>query len=318
MAIAENTEGVGAVSGLAWTSMNGTGLNTTMLAQVNDDVAAAVSIAEALLEAANGAFNLGWQAFSLNDLAMGAALGERALLQRTDLQTTSADDTPADWAAFIARALPSALANSPDADETMSLVAWRRLAADLQAYAALQASRRAPSDNAWAAVTHQDGQWFVNGQSLSLLDLFTAVRVNQVANFQEAQSGLIDAITANNSLLAAAREWSATIRARRPTGEGEASITVFDLLAFIRKWGYDPAIFSTSSPVTLNANSNALTFDRWLNSIKAYVDLKDTENQTLQVELTRKADRQAEVLEAMVSFANKSSKTGNRMAGNLG
>jgi hypothetical protein len=93
---------------------------------------------------------------------------------------------------------------------------------------------------------------------------------------------------------------------------------VFDLLAFIRKWGYDPAIFSTSSPVTLNANSNALTFDRWLNSIKAYVDLKDTENQTLQVELTRKADRQAEVLEAMVSFANKSSKTGNRMAGNLG
>src|SRR5210317_1300431 len=98
MAVIENKEGVGALAGIAWTPLNGTDLSPSELAQVDGDVDAATSIAEALLEAANGAFNLGWQAFSLADLAEGAALGERGLLERTQLQSTSPSDSASDWA----------------------------------------------------------------------------------------------------------------------------------------------------------------------------------------------------------------------------
>ena len=315
MAVIENKEGVGALTGIAWTPLNGTDLSPSKLAQVDSDVDAATSIAEALLEAANGAFNLGWQAFSLADLAEGAALGERGLLERTQLQSTSPSDSASDWALFLARVLP----NGPDMEESMSLAAWRRLADDLQGYAALQASRRALTENTRAAVTHSNGQWFVNGQSLSLLDLFTAVRVNRVVNLEEQQSVIIDDIKANSSLLSAAQEWLAMIRSLSPTGDAEALIPSGNRDAFVSKWGFDPVIFSDPlAPVVFNAARRSFDFDRWINDLKAYVDLKDSDNQTLQLELTRKGDRQAEAIDEMVSFANKTSQTGNRMAGNLG
>ena len=316
MAVIENKEGVGALAGIAWTPLNGTDLSPSKLAQVNSDVDAATSIAEALLEAANGAFNLGWQAFSLADLAEGAALGERGLLERTQLQSTSPSDSASDWALFLASVLP----NGPDMEESMSLAAWRRLADDLQGYAALQASRRALTENTRAAVTHSNGQWFVNGQSLSLLDLFTAVRVNRVVNLEEQQLMIIDDIKANSSLLSAAQEWLAMIRSLSPTGDNSASIPSGNRDAFVSKWGFDPVIFldPLSPALEFNVPTRVFDFDRWINDIKAYVDLKDSDNQTLQLELTRKGDRQAEAIDEMVSFANKTSQTGNRMAGNLG
>ena len=316
MAVIENKEGVGALAGIAWTPLNGTDLSPSKLAQVDSDVDAATSIAEALLEAANGAFNLGWQAFSLADLAEGAALGERGLLERTQLQSTSPSDSASDWALFLASVLP----NGPDMEESMSLAAWRRLADDLQGYAALQASRRALTENTRAAVTHSNGQWFVNGQSLSLLDLFTAVRVNRVVNLEEQQLMIIDDIKANSSLLSAAQEWLAMIRSLSPTGDNSASIPSGNRDAFVSKWGFDPVIFldPLSPALVFNVPTRVFDFDRWINDIKAYVDLKDSDNQTLQLELTRKGDRQAEAIDEMVSFANKTSQTGNRMAGNLG
>jgi len=316
MAVIENKEGVGALAGIAWTPLNGTDLSPSELAQVDGDVDAATSMAEALLEAANGAFNLGWQAFSLADLAEGAALGERGLLERTQLQSTSPSDSASDWALFLASVLP----NGPDMEESMSLAAWRRLADDLQGYAALQASRRALTENTRAAVTHSNGQWFVNGQSLSLLDLFTAVRVNRVVNLEEQQLMIIDDIKANSSLLSAAQEWLAMIRSLSPTGDAKASIPSGNRDAFVSKWGFDPVIFldPLSPALEFNVPTRVFDFDRWINDIKAYVDLKDSDNQTLQLELTRKGDRQAEAIDEMVSFANKTSQTGNRMAGNLG
>ena len=316
MAITENTAGAGALAGVAWTPMEGTRLTAPALAAVNNDVAAATSMAEALLEAANGAFNLGWQTLSLSDLAAGAGLGERLLLQRTQLQGSPNQDTPADWSAFLGRALGSA----PAPDEPMSLAQWRQLASDLQRFAALQASRRTTSDQSWGGVAHANGQWFVNGQALSLQDLFTAVRVNQVANLDEYLSGLTNDISANNALLEAAREWTATIRSRQPAGSANGQITTADRNSFIAKWGYSPAVFSNSfsNSIVFDSGQSSLTFDIWLNSVKTYIDLKSTENQTLQLELGRKADRRSEAIEAIVSFLGKSDTTGSLMANNLG
>lgn len=312
MAITENTAGAGALAGVAWTPMEGTRLTAPMLAAVNNDVATATSMAEALLEAANGAFNLGWQTLSLSDLAAGAGLGERLLLQRTQLQGSPNQDSPADWSTFLGRALGSA----PAPDEPMSLAQWRQLASDLQRFAALQASRRTTSDQSWGGVAHANGQWFVNGQALSLQDLFTAVRVNQVANLDEFLNGLTNDISANNALLEAAREWMATIRSRQPAGSANGQITTADRNSFVAKWGYDPTVFSDK--IAFDSPDSSTRFDIWLNSLKTYVDLKSTENQTLQVDLGRKADRRSEAIEAIVSFLGKSDSTGSLMANNLG
>ena len=210
MAINTHTTGIGTLAGIAWTPLDGTGLSPAQRTSVDNDVKAASAMATALLEATKSAFNRDWARFSLNDLADAAGLGAFAYLSRTDLRVSTlatTDDTAADWATFIGRALGSAPATS----QARSLGEWRRLAADLQQFAALQASRRDPVTGAAGGITHANGQWYANGQALSLLDLFTAARVNQVANHEDALDDYMIQIQANGRRLAAAREWKAAL-----------------------------------------------------------------------------------------------------------
>lgn len=321
MAINDLTTGIGTLAQVAWTPLDGTGLSAAQRASVDNDVKAASAMAAALLEATKSAFNLDWSRFSLNDLADAAGLGAFAYLSQTDLRVSTlatTDDTAADWATFIGRALGSA----PATDQARSLGQWRRLAADLQQYAALQASKfdagRDPSLGSAGGVTHAHGQWYANGQSLSLLDLFTAARVNQVANYEDTLDNFMIQIQANGRRLAAAREWNATIWKYRPAS-GSATLPLTEQTAFTAKWGFNPLteFHKSAATPTPGTAQNYQTFDIYLNDIKAYVDDKDQDNQALQQRLQQKSNRRDEVLEAMVSFAGKQSKTGANMAGNL-
>lgn len=201
MAINTHTTGFGTLAGIAWTPLDGTGLSPAETVSVDKDVKAASVMATALLAATKSAFNRDWAQFSLNDLA---GLGHLSTL-------ATGDNTAAQWATFIGRAVGSA----PATTQARSLGEWRRLAADLQQYAALQASKldagRDPSLGAAGGVTHANGQWYANGQALSLLDLFTAARVNQVANHEDALDDYMIQIQANGRRLAAAREWKAAL-----------------------------------------------------------------------------------------------------------
>lgn len=315
MAINDLTTGIGTLAHVAWTPLDGTGLSPSQRSGVDQDVNNAAAIATALLQATKSAFNRDWSRFSLNDLAGAVGLGEGAYLRRTDLRVSTApttDDTQADWSAFINRALGSALA----VDQPQSLGEWRRLAADLQRYAALQASRRNPVEGSAGGVTHAHGQWYANGQALSLLDLFTAARVNQVANHEDALDDFVAQIQANGRRLAAAREWTAVIRKYKPAS-GSGTLPTAEQTAFIAKWGFNPLNeFHKTAPV-LGSGQDYQKFDIWLNDLKAYVDNKDADNQALQQKMEQKSNRREEVLEAMVSFADKQSKTGSLMAGNL-
>jgi hypothetical protein len=319
MAINDLTTGIGTLAHVAWTPLDGTGLSTAQRTSVDNDVKAASAMATALLEATKSAFNRDWARFSLNDLADAAGLGAFAYLRRTDLHVSTpatTDDTPADWATFIGRALGSAPATS----HARSLGEWRRLAADLQQYAALQASKfdagRDPSLGIAGGVTHAHGQWYANGQALSLLDLFTAARVNQVANHEDALDDYMIQIQANGRRLAAAREWMETIRKYRP-GSGSATLPATVKTAFTAKWGFNPVTEFHKTNPSFDASLVSDTFDIYLTDVKAYVDDKDQDNQALQQKLQQKANRRDEVLEAMVTFASKQSKTGANMAGNL-
>lgn len=362
MAITTHTTGIGTLANVAWTPLDGTGLSPAQTDSVSDQVEAAAAVAKALLAAANSAFNLGRSRFSLDDLT---ALGHLSAL-------ATGDDTAAEWAAFIG----GALGGAPAAAQARSLGEWRRLAADLQQYAALQASRRDATWGVAGGVTHANGQWYVNGQALSLLDLFTAVRVNQVANHEDALDGFMRDLEANNRRLTAARAWMALLsnnysysnydpnaryydgattvyngsvyRANTFYSPSTSDLCFYDewrvkwylqgavptdtnywsyankfrvssstRTNFMAEWGFDPIPEFHKTAVTFDADVPIDYRQLYLNDIKTYIDIKDTDNQKLQQQALQKENRRSEVLEALTSFAGNQSKTGALMAGNL-
>ena len=307
MAINTHTTGFGTLAGIAWTPLDGTGLSPAETVSVDKDVKAASVMATALLAATKSAFNRDWVQFSLNDLA---GLGHLSTL-------ATGDNTAAQWATFIGRAVGSAPATS----HARSLGEWRRLAADLQQYAALQASKldagRDPSLGAAGGVTHANGQWYANGQALSLLDLFTAARVNQAANHDDTLDGLVGEIQANSRRISAAREWASMIRRHLPSGTAAGPGLPADRRnEFMAKWGFDPyTTFHKTQPESGSVYPQK--FDQWLTDVKTYIDDQDSENRKLQNVVEQKNNRRSEVLEAMVTFATSQSKTGNAMANSL-
>lgn len=301
-----NTQGIGQLASVAWTPLDGTGLSAQDRSVVDNQVRAATTVAEALRSAAMAAVNLGWSSFRLDDLA---ALGQLSTL-------ATGEDTPAEWASFIGQALGTAM-SATSAD---SLNDWRRVADAMQGYAALQASRRNPAGGAdgAAGVTHANGQWYANGQALSLLDLFTAARVNRLANYDDSIDGYLQELQDNQRLLKAAREWGSILRNKKPADStSTATLTQAEVDAFALKWGIQP-VQTFTSKAQVGSAQKATQWDIWLTQLKSYVDFKDTNNQTLQGQIDQKANRRSEVIEAMTSLAKKESKTGSLMATALG
>lgn len=83
------------------------------------------------------------------------------------------------------------------------------------------------------------------------------------------------------------------------------------------KWGFDPIPEFHKTAVIFDTAINEQNLDIYLNDIKNYIDIKDTDNQKLQQQALQKENRRSEVLEALTSFAGNQSKTGALMAGNL-
>lgn len=307
MTISENTLGIGRLATVAWTPLEGTGLDARELNVVDQQVDAARQVADALLAAAKGAFNLGWTSFRLDDLQ---ALGQLGTL-------ATGDATADEWAAFIGSSLGIELS----AGDGNSFNGWRRIADEMQRYAALQASRRNPAGGADgdAGVTHANGQWYANGQALSLMDLFTAVRVNRLVTYDESIDGDIQDLQENQRRLNAAREWGSMLRAGKPRDADSTGMVTSGMTnEFIAKWGIDPVgTFTPSLSGQLNTNVKGTQFDIWLNQLKAFIDKTDSSNQIIQSQIDQKSKRRSEVTDAMTSFAGKESKTGSLMASNL-
>ena len=108
---------------------------------------------------------------------------------------------------------------------------------------------------------------------------------------------------------------TAAIRKYQPAS-GNGTLSSTEKTNFEAKWGFNPVTeFHKTAPTFGSVVAD--TFGIWLNDVKAYVDDKDADNQALQQKLQQKSNRRDEVLEAMVTFASKQSKTGANMAGNL-
>lgn len=289
-----NTLGFGSLASVAWTDMNGTGLSAAELTAVNADIAKSRLITNALLGALQGAVNKDWTSFNLGEL-----------FDPPDPATA------ADWATAIGAATGKSVSPS----QNLSLSQWRGIAAELQDHEALQASKRSTSGQG-GGVKNVNGHWYVNGQQLSLLDVYMAVRVNQVANFDDSLNIYISELNDNNKKVKACNDWLNTLRSGKPTNTTDTP-GVPSTASFIAHWGYDP--ITAFMPAATNLTSgNQQRWDTWIEATKSYVDAKDTENQTVQQKLEQMTNRRSEVLEGLTSFAKSQSQTGSSFARNLG
>jgi hypothetical protein len=303
-----NQLGFGSLASVSWTDMKGTSLSPLQLSEVNADIGAATTIASSLIDVIKGAVRQGWTAFKLTDL-------DPAYFQRTNLNTSTpstTDDAALDWATFIGKVTGDSLSNT----QSLSLSEWRRIAAELQDHAYLQASKRDPAGEGGGVKT-VNGKWFVNGQQLSLLDAYMAIRVNQVANFDDSLNVYISELNENNRLVKAANEWLSTLRSKKPTNTTATStITQAMRDSFSAVWGFDPyTVFQPKATATFGTDK---TWDTYIDDVKGYVDAKDTDNQTVQQKLEQMTNRRSEVLDGLTSFAKAQTQTGSSFARNLG
>ncbi len=293
-----NTLGFGSLASVAWTAMDGSSLNGTQLTATNANITANTQLANALLSAINGAVNLNWKSFALSDLGVSEAQ-----------QLT--------WAGQISTRLGVTLGNTTE----LSLGEWRHLAADLQSDAAREASKR--SVTAGGGIKAVNGKWFVNGQEVSLLDVYMAVRVNQVSNFDSSLALYMDELKSNNNLVKAANEWLAKIRSLKPTDTSQSvawSSVATAASSFSSTYGYSPSVFMPTgwSAVNTSSSYNYLKFETWVEECKQYVSQKDTDNQIAQQKLEQMTNRRSEVLEGLTSFIKAQSQSGQSMSRNLG
>lgn len=306
-----NSLGFGSLASVAWTDMNGTGLTTAQLDDVNTAISAASTIASVLIDVIKGAVKSGLTRFNLANLA-----GEYFQLTALNAPTT---DTSVDWAEFINQATGGDISATRD----LSLNEWRRVAAELQDHASQQASRRSPSGDGGGIKT-VNGHWYVNGQQLSLLDAYMAIRVNQVANFDDSLNIYIAELNENNRLVKGANDWLSQLRTLKPTSTAAATLAVGKRTDFASVWGFDPVLAyhptdaSGTTIAALSAPGGYKTFDTWIDNVKGYVDAKDTSNQTVQQKLEQMTNRRSEVLDGLTSFAKAQTQTGSAFARNLG
>lgn len=293
-----NSLGFGSLASVAWTPMDGTGLSGAQLTAVNSVISTNTSVSNLLLSAVNGAVNQGWTSFALSDL-----------------QGTSAEQSG--WASHISSRLGITVARAT----SLSLGEWRRIAAELQNDAALQASKRAVGSG--GGIKTVNGKWYVNGQEVSLLDVYMAVRVNQVSNFDDSLALYMDELKANNKLVKAANDWLARIRTLKPTDTSNSvawSSVASAANSFSSTYGYLPSLFMPTGWASVNSASsyNYLKFDTWIEECKQYVSQKDTDNQIAQQKLEQMTNRRSEVLEGLTSFIKSQSQSGQSMSRNLG
>lgn len=294
-----NSLGFGSLASVAWTDMNGTGLTSAQLAEVDTAISAASTIADTLINVIKSAVKLGLTSFSLNNV-----------------DTSNSNDR----ASFISEVTGEDIS----ATKQLSLNQWRAVAAQLQDHASQQASRidpyRTENNKPNGGIKTVNGNWYVNGQQLSLLDAYMAVRVNQVANFDDSLNVYIAELNANNRLVKGANDWLNTLRTRK--GDTQAP-SGSDRVAFSSKWGYDPvATFhpsdKPSGDITVSLGSDTKKLDGYIDNVRGYVDAKDSSNQTVQQKLEQMTNRRSEVLDGLTSFAKAQTQTGSSFARNLG
>jgi hypothetical protein len=157
-----NTGGLGAVNSVTYTSLNGLDLSASQITDTTTKVQTASKMSGKFQEAVN---SLLYQ--NLNSCAL------------SDLFTASSTPTLAQATTFLQTNL-NATVNS---HQQLSLDDLKTLKKALDNFGNKEASKL--PGNSGGGIKSVNGSFYVNGQEVTIQDVFMAVRVNQLANFED-------------------------------------------------------------------------------------------------------------------------------------
>lgn len=296
-----NTGGVANLNNIAYTELNGLNLTNDQKTTVTSNVDTALSIEKLIQAASNSAIYENIDHFSL-DKAFGA----------------NTSPTLDQAKQFLKDHLNLVLTNT----QSLSIDQWRGVKAAVENFGFKEASKLSATDG--GGIKSVNGNWYINGQLVTLEDVFLAVRVNQLANFNDQISDYMTELQNNNNLVRQANWFLEKLNSYKPT-DTNTTITwsgSFQALvnSFTSLYGYNPlSIFlpNSLSNGTL-PDANQTKFDVYIQEIKTYTSAKDSENQVAQTYLEQLNNKRSEVLDSLTNFTKSQGQIDQSVSRNLG
>ena len=305
-----NTGGLGSINSVTYTSLDGLDLSESQITDTTNKVQTSSTMAGKLQQAVN---SLVYQ-----DLK-GCTL--------SDIFNASSTPTLAQATAFLQTNLNATVTGN----QHLTLDDLKTLKKALDSFGNKEASKL--PGNEGGGIKSVNGNFYVNGQEVSIQDVFMAVRVNQLANFEDQINAYMNQLQKNNELAKAANEWITTLNNMTPTNTTQ-KMTPDSFLekqkAFFSKHSFDPVgrFMPTSASDGGTSVVNGSTFallpeaistkmSGYVTDAKNYVSNINTENQTAQTYLDQLNNKRSEVLDSITNFTKSEGQVQQDMASKL-
>lgn len=305
-----NSGALGAINSVTYTSLDGLDLTAAQITETTNKVTTANDISTKLQQAVNSLVYQNLKNASLSQIF-----------------SASTDPTLTEVTAFLQSSLGATITPS----QTLTLDNLKSLKKALDNFGNLEASKLSSDDG--GGIKSVNGNFYVNGQQVTIQDVFMAVRVNQLANFEDQINAYMEQLQKNNDLAKAANQWITTLNTMTPT-DTTTTIQQADFLAaqksFASIYKFDPvsrfmptsasgqgtttvgSISFAKLPAAISTKMTAMVTDA-----KNYVTNINTENQTAQTYLDQLNNKRSEVLDSITNFTKSEGQIQQDMAGKL-
>jgi hypothetical protein len=304
--------GLGGINSVTYTDLDGLHLSDDQITNTTTKVTTASSISNQLQTAINTA---------LYDNLKSASLSQ--------IFNDSTNPTLTDVLSF----LQSSVNVSITPNQALSIEDFKTLKKALDNYGNLEASKLPGSQG--GGIKSVNGNFYVNGQEVTIQDVFMAVRVNQLANFEDQINAYMNELQRNNNASKAANQWISMLNEISPS-DTSSQINTASFLAlqesFASQFGFDPvARFMPTSAKTgansttsvggktydLLADANSTKITAYVTDAKNYVTNINSENQTAQTYLDQLNNKRSEVLDSITNFTKSEGQVQSDMANKL-
>ena len=305
-----NSGSLGAVNSVTYTSLDGLDLTAAEITATTGKVSTATKMSTEFQQAVNSLVYNNQKGCSLSQIF-----------------TASTTPTLAQATAFLQSNLNATITSH----QHLSLDDMKTLKRALDNFGHKEASKL--PGNEGGGIKSVNGNFYVNGQEVTIQDVFMAVRVNQLANFEDQINAYMNELQKNNALAKAANAWITTLNNLTPTNTTEPISTDCFLAAqksFFSQHSFDPV--SRFMPTSASGNGTSVidghTFAKlpaaistkitaYVTDAKNYVTNINTENQTAQTYLDQINNKRSEVLDSITNFTKSEGQIQQDMAGKL-
>jgi hypothetical protein len=305
-----NTGAVGSINSVTYTSLDGLDLNATQILDTTSKVNTSSKMSSKFQQAVNSLI--------YND-QVGCSLSE--------IFTASSSPTLSEVTAFLQTNLNATITSN----QHLSLDDLKTLKKALDNFGNKEASKLPGVKG--GGIKSVNGNFYVNGQEVTIQDVFMAVRVNQLANFEDQINAYMDQLQKNNDLAKAANVWITTLNNLTPTNTTTNINTdcfLSSQQSFYSQYSFDPV--SRFMPTSAKDNGTTIigghTFAKlpdaistkisaYVTDAKNYVTNINTENQTAQTYLDQLNNKRSEVLDSITNFTKSEGQIQQDLSGKL-